>query len=101
MTYRRNRIAVGRGRLSSASAQNGTVELVLQQESRLVHKRMQADGRQIYGGRLVGYCDDLWLLPAGRLLRIGEELTYVANESEDAEALGARQSAPTGVLSNL
>lgn len=80
MKLQKNLISLGRGRLSSATVINSTAQFIIKSDGKLIKKSMKEGTRQTFGSRLDGFCDDAWVLPFGRLERLGNELFYAENE---------------------
>lgn len=74
MNLKKNNILLGRGRVSSAAVIDGVCALVMESEGRLIKKSIKEGGRQVYGSRVISYCDDCWILPDCKLERIDEEI---------------------------
>lgn len=73
-------ITIGRGTISSACVIDGIANFVIKAEGKLIQKNMRQESSQLYGYSTVGYGDAVWLLPSGKLARVGEELLYEPNK---------------------
>lgn len=79
MKFTKKKLLIGKGRLSGCAQVAGEIYFALAGDGRMTVRKMQPSGTQLYGTRLAGFADELWLLPSGSLERFGEEVQYTEN----------------------